>query len=332
VVAAIVAGAVAAVYAEQTTMASGVRTLARVSPGWIVAAIGAECASMVAFALMQRRLLRAGGVQLNVAWLLSTAYAANAMAVAIPLIGSGMATGYAYRQYRRRSADPATVGVAITLAGILLTVAFALVVAVAAIASGNPAASAGGLLGALVAVVGIASVAVGLRSPAGRRCLQRIGSAVVGVVQRVAHRPAGDPDQLVGSALRSLSAIRLGSTALFAALMWAIVNWLADAACLIFAIKAVGVPVPWHKVLLVWSAGVGAGSFSPTPAGLGVVDVTMTAALVAAGLHAPDAVAAVLLYRIVTFKVIVSLGWTIRHRIFERGRFLDSTKTASPEN
>jgi uncharacterized protein (TIRG00374 family) len=289
-----------------------------VTPSWIVVAIGAECVSMAAFALMQRRLLRAGGAELTIAWLMSTAYAANAIAVAVPVIGSGMATGYAYRQLRRRSADPAAVGVALTLAGILSTVAFALVVAIAAIVSGNPAASAGGLIGALAAVVGTSLVAVGLRSPGGRRRLQRIGASIVGLVQRIAHRPEGDPEQLVGSALGSVTAIRLGSTALVAALGWAVVNWLADAACLIFAIKAVGVAVPWHKILLVWSAGVGASSFSPTPGGLGVVDVTMTTALVAAGLPGPEAVAAVLFYRIVTFKVIVSLGWLVHHRIVGR--------------
>jgi uncharacterized protein (TIRG00374 family) len=69
---------------------------------------------------------------------------------------------------------------------------------------------------------------------------------------------------------------------------------------------------------LVWSAGIGAGSFSPTPGGLGVVDVTMTAALVAAGVRAPAAVAAVLLYRIITFKVVVTTVWMVYRSVSER--------------
>lgn len=65
-----------------------------------------------------------------------------------------MATGYAYSQFRRRGANPpAVVGVALTLEGILSTVAFTIVVAAAAIVSGNPAAAAG-LAGDLAAVVG----------------------------------------------------------------------------------------------------------------------------------------------------------------------------------
>ncbi len=93
------------------------------------------------------------------------------------------------------------------------------------------------------------------------------------------------------------------------------------AACLVFAIKTIGIGVPWHRILLVWSAGIGAGSFSPTPGGIGVVDVTMTAALVAAGIRPPDAVAAVLLYRIINSKFILATVWVIHRSIRQRRRW-----------
>jgi len=73
------------------------------------------------------------------------------------------------------------------------------------------------------------------------------------------------------------------------------------------------------RVLLVWSAGVGAASFSPTPGGIGVVEVTMTAALVASGLHGPQAVAAVLFYRIVNSKFIITTVCLV-HRWFHQRR------------
>ena len=68
-------------------------------------------------------------------------------------------------------------------------------------------------------------------------------------------------------------------------------------------------PVPWDKLLLVWSAGAAAASFSPTPYGLGVVDIALITALHAAGIASPDAVGAVLLYRLITFKILVTLLW-----------------------
>ena len=80
-------------------------------------------------------------------------------------------------------------------------------------------------------------------------------------------------------------------------------------ACPAAAIAAIGVTVPWGKLLLIWTAGAAAASFSPTPFGLGVVDIALIAALHGAGLTSPDAVAAVLLYRIITFKILATLGW-----------------------
>jgi len=74
---------------------------------------------------------------------------------------------------------------------------------------------------------------------------------------------------------------------------------------LVLAIKAVGVAVPWHRVLLVWSARIGARSLSPTPGGIGVVEAATIAALAVAGLRPAPAVAAVLIYRLVNAKLTV---------------------------
>jgi len=84
------------------------------------------------------------------------------------------------------------------------------------------------------------------------------------------------------------------------------------------AIKAVGAAVPWHRVLLVWSAGIGARSVSPTPGGIGVVEAAMIAVLVVAGLRPAQAVAAVLIYRLVNAKsavtAVLSVQGSIRRR------------------
>ena len=75
---------------------------------------------------------------------------------------------------------------------------------------------------------------------------------------------------------------------------------------LVLAIKAVGAAVPWHRVLLVWSAGIGARSLSPAPGGIGVVEAAMIAVLVVAGLRPAQAVAAVLIYRLVNAKSVLT--------------------------
>lgn len=79
--------------------------------------------------------------------------------------------------------------------------------------------------------------------------------------------------------------------------------------CLAAAITAIGSSVPWDKLVQVWSAGQAAASFSPTPYGIGLVDIALIIALHAARLRTPDAVAAVLYYRIITFKIVTTLLW-----------------------
>jgi uncharacterized protein (TIRG00374 family) len=330
-VVAVAAGAAWAIYDERTTMRSGVHALGHTRVHWVIAAIGSECVSMVAFALLQRQLLRAVGTRLTATWLLSTAYAANAIAVAVPVAGSGMATGYAFRQLRRRGVDAAQAGVALTMAGIVSTVAFAAVIVAAAVFSGNPAAAAGSLVAALIAAAIVGAVLTAVRTPEGRARLERIFAAVVRWCRRVVHHPKADPNHLVGDVLKRVGDFRFGVGTLLVAFVWALVNWVADAVVLFLVIHAVGIGVPWHRVLLAWTAGIGAGSLSPTPGGLGVVDVTMTAALVAAGAPAPGAVAAVLLYRIVTFKVFVTTVWMISRALSDRRRARVAARTATTQ-
>jgi putative heme transporter len=319
--AAVAAGAGWAVYRERATVAEGLRVLAaRTEPGWIIACISAQCLSMVFFALLQQRLLTAGGARLTAPWLLSTAYLANAVAVAVPVIGSGMATTYAYHQLRERRVDPVIAQAALALAGVFSTVTFAAVVAAAALASGSPPAAASALGSTLTCLIILVAGLVALRSPAGRSRLQRLASRLLSAAQKVLRRPRGDPAQLTMSVMDRLSLFRLGPATVGLAFTWGILNWAADACCLILAVKAIGVPVPWGGVLLAWSAGQGAASFSPTPGGIGVVEVAMTAALAAAGPQPADALAAVLLYRIVSFKTVLTLIWLAERAVTRRSR------------
>jgi putative heme transporter len=303
---AVTAGTAWAVYHEWSFISPGLHILTGdTNPGWAVTAVGVECLSMVAFALLQSCLLRAAGSRLTMPWLLSTAYTANAIAISVPVIGSGMATAYDYRQLRAQNVDPNVAKATLTVAGVTSTASLAVVVGIAALLSGNPAGGIGGAIlgsGGVVAVVAAPHISKHARfQPFLTRCLR--------TVQRIVHRPHRDADRLTQSAMALFDRMQLRYTTLAMALTWGTLNWLTDASCLVLAIKAIGVPVPWHSVLLIWSAGVSAGSFSPTPDGIGVVEVTMTAGLIAAGLRPPDAVAAVLLYRIVAFKGVITTCW-----------------------
>jgi pimeloyl-ACP methyl ester carboxylesterase/uncharacterized membrane protein YbhN (UPF0104 family) len=74
---------------------------------------------------------------------------------------------------------------------------------------------------------------------------------------------------------------------------------------------AAGAAVPWHDLLLVYGSGIAAQSLNITPGGLGVTEGTLSVALVATGLHATQALAAVLLYRLASFWLVASAGWLV---------------------
>ena len=311
----IAAGAGVAVYAERATVAKGLAVLPHLRVGWLLAGIGAECLSMLAFGQLQRILLRAGGARLSLGSVLGTVYRANVIAVAVPVIGSGIATASLYRDFRRRGAQAAQVSMALTVAGVLSSVAFAGVVAAGALVTGNPAAAGAAVAVAVVGVELAVVVGLALHYPTMRSRLAARVIAVLRFSQRVIKRPRSDPEQAVNDLFVSAAGLRLGWRTVVVALGAALVNWLTDVACLVCALKAAGAGVPWSAILIVWTAGAGAASFSPSPAGIGVVDIVLIAALAGAGVPVAIAVATVLLYRIVTFKIVITVACLAYYRL-----------------
>jgi uncharacterized membrane protein YbhN (UPF0104 family) len=173
IIAAIIAGSGAALYAERATIATGLGPFRHASGAWAAAGFGAEAASMASFALLQRQMLRAVGTRLTVGTLLGIAYTSNAISVAVPVVGSTMAFAYNERQFLARGADLTRVSLALIIAGVISTVAFALVAGAGAVASGNPAAAVAGLLGSAGLAVVAGCIVVVLHSPRTRRSLQR---------------------------------------------------------------------------------------------------------------------------------------------------------------
>lgn len=124
-------------------------------------------------------------------------------------------------------------------------------------------------------------------------------------------RPAEDPAQIIRVWASRLASLQLGSCGWMTVTGLGMVNWLADAAVLVVSIRAVGGPVPWTDILLVYGSGVAAQSLNITPGGLGVAEGAMSLALVATGLRASQALAAVLLYRVASFWLVALTGWLV---------------------
>lgn len=94
---------------------------------------------------------------------------------------------------------------------------------------------------------------------------------------------------------------------------YAVLNWLFDAAALWTCLRAVtdAPPTP-TQVLLAFCAAMATGSITIVPAGLGIVDSALIVALASGGTTSTTAIAAALLYRVLTLGFIVGAWLSLR--------------------
>ena len=278
---------------------------------WAPAAILLESASMTAFAIMLRRLLAAGGARVGVRPMLATAYAANAVSVSVPLAGPELATAFTFRRFTRQGADAPLAGWSLLAGGVVSSAAAALVVAGGGLASGKILVAAVAVPGGVLAVTALVAVAAATRRPGLRAALERPAAWTLRRGSRLFRRPADDPRQTIRAWAERLGSLQLPPSGWVTVTALALANWLADAAVLAVSIRAAGATVPWHDLLLVYSSGIAAQSLNVTPGGLGVAEGTLSLALVATGLCASHALAAVLLYRLASFWLVAVAGWLV---------------------
>ncbi len=170
----------------------------------------------------------------------------------------GHRRGHALRQFRERGIDPAAIRQTLGLAGVISTVGFAVVAAAGAVLTGNPAVAGTGLLTGCGSAAAVTLLIIVAHSPGGRARLQPMAASALRLSQRIARRPAGDPGLIAARVTGRLGSLKLGPRSIGYLLACSLINWTADAFCLAAAIAATGMPIPWDKLLLVWSAGVGA--------------------------------------------------------------------------
>ncbi len=285
--------------AEASTALRGLRW------GWVLLAAAAEAGSFLVFALLQRKMLRAGGADVAVGPVAAITLAANAIANSIPA-GSAIAPVYTFRQFRHRGADQALAGWSVVATFVAESITLAVVAAIGAIVARAEGASLD-LIGVIVAVL-ILAVAMGVVFVQ-KRALVRTASAVLHLSQRLTGWPRGELAARIDRVLGRLTVVRLSPGQTGGALGLGLANWLLDCGCLAISFLAVGAGVPWKGLLLAYGAGQLAANLPITPGGLGVVEGSLTIALVAYGGAAPLTVVAVLLYRVLSFWLALPVGW-----------------------
>jgi putative heme transporter len=310
---------VVAIRVEESMIAKSFRSFGHLHPRPLILAVAMETLSMVALGLMERRILMMGGLRLSAGRAIAIAYASNALSASLPVVGTGAGNAYTYRQLVSQGATPSLAGWALILSGIVSNAVFAVIICIGGIFSGNVTGAIAGAAGIVVTLVVVWLAVLAMQHATIRDRLVQASVWTLGHVQRTIRRPVGDPAGLVANSMSGLGSFTHHRLDVLRALYSALRNWAFDLLCLTFSIKAAGVRVPWWGIVLAWAAGAGGSSLNLTPGGLGVVEVTLTAALVALRVPAAPALTAVLIYRGITFWLAAIIGWAAylvlrRHR------------------
>lgn len=277
---------------------------------------------MVAFAEMQGRLLRSGGVTMPRGRLIALTVAAGTIASSIPA-GPAVSSVFAYRQYRRYGADEAIAGWA--LVATLVTSALGLtLLATAGLALAGHQGAAFDLVGVTLGLLFITMIAAAVMWQ--RRSLSRVGLALLRLSRRLTGRPKRHEAEVLAGMMSRLGRVELTARDFGAALAWSVANWALDCGCLAFGFLAVHTGIPWSALLLAYGAGQLASNLPITPGGLGVVEGSMTIALVAYGGAQASTVGAVLLYRIISFWAFLPVGWLTYFGLVWRDRRADRAR------
>lgn len=304
---ALLGGAAYAAYEHRSEIAAASGMLGHVQAWWLLAAVGAEAASMVVFARLQRWLLRAGGVRIGLVGMVEIVLAGNALSSSLPG-GPAWSATWAFGQLRRRGANRVLAGWVILVAGALASFAVFVIVAVGSWVAGSygPLSHLRWLTASLAAIPAAVAVLYGV---AARSRTVRGALAAGWRFAAARARPLRALGRIVGKLVDKLGLVRPGALGWLEAFGLALANWLYDAGCLIACIEALHVPVPWQGILVVYGLTQVSASLPITPGGLGVVEGSLTALLVAYGTRPSSAFAVVLLYRIVSFWGLVPVGW-----------------------
>ena len=271
---------------------------------WIALATVAELACYTSLASVERVLLRAGQVPARLGRLTAITFAASAIQSALP-VGAAFAGVYNFRQYQLLGADEVLAGWVVVASG---AVSFATLAALAGIGL-SMAASLGttfDLVGAIVGVLVVVLLVV--IAWAMRARLFRLARKFVAVLERRLHREPGELGEPLAVVLERMRAFAPTRGEWAQAALAGTASWVADCTCLAAAFLAVGAPVPWQGLLLAYCGGQLAVNLPITPGGLGVVEGSLTIALVAFGGGKAPTVAAVLLYRLFSFWLPMTVG------------------------
>lgn len=276
--------------------------------GWLFLAVSTQILSIGALARQQRRLLAVSGRLLPLPSVIATTYVGGAISLSLPIAGKAAAAVYSYRRFTRQGVDPAVVTWALVMSALHLILAYLTIGAAAAFATGSAATITVALLAVLAVGIPIGLLIATVRVPSIKRSVEIVVGHLFVWARRITTRRWHRLEQRIGSAIDTVSSTTTGWRDVIAVTIWSLINMAATLAAFALSIRAVGGDITPPVIITAWVAGYGAGQLGLTPGGIGIVETTLALGLVTTGMPIGTAIAAALIYRIISFWLVAVTG------------------------
>jgi uncharacterized protein (TIRG00374 family) len=301
------------------------RSLPGIGVGWIAAAVGCEVLSLMAYARLTQVTLHPARLAFGTAFAVDLAtFAVSHVVPAGSIVGAGVGLGL----FVRAGVEPSraisgktvqSIGSAVAL-NVLLAVALVASVAVHGTSPIYPVAAA--IVVGLLVLVGI-GVRIVLRHPEGfRDVLGRIGARI----PRVGPDPAR---RLAASLHDTVVQVATHGADRRAAALWAVLNWVLDAAALWCCVRGFGHSLGLVGLFVSYGLANVFAAIPITPGGLGVVEGIVVPALVSFSTPHPEAVFGVTAWRLLSFWAPIPVGFATM-LVLRRRHGPDATPPAEP--
>jgi uncharacterized membrane protein YbhN (UPF0104 family) len=247
-------------------------------------------------------------------------YAANSLSTTLPG-GPVLSTTFLFRQQRMWGASTVVASWQLVMSGVLQAVGLALLGLGGAFflgAKNNPFSllfTLGGFVALLLLAQAVAS------RP---ELIEGIGTRVLAWVNSVRGKPADTGLDKWRETLMQLESVSLSRRDLGVAFSWSMFNWIADVACLGFAAYAAGDHASVAGLTVAYAAARAVGTIPLMPGGLLIVEAVLVPGLVSSGMSLPNAISAMLLYRLISWLLIAAIGWVVFFFMFRTENATDS--------
>lgn len=302
------------------TLSESWRALTEIHWGWVALCIAAQAVSLSGFGAVQQRLLRAGNVVVSQIKSVSVIYASTAMSVSLPA-GQVFSTAFTYKQTRKWGATPVVASWQLAISGVIAAGSLALIGVAGAFAVGTRVSPVTLVLSLVAAAVLFYLLRHVVKNP---DSIETVGRWTLARFNRLRKKPLDTGLNRWKEILEQLDSVELKRADMLATFAWSGVHRGFDVVCLGLSCWAIGAEPSLAGLLIAFAAAKAVGSIPLAPGGLGFVDGTLIATLTAAGATASQALAAVFVYRVVSYIMVALVGWVTFLVLFRNNHHEDT--------